>query len=146
MTKRCPALPRTQSDDAVFYGDGRGQGSRAKAGAPIIDGNGLSPRGLCRLQDQRELALVFHDQLVTRRQKLENGHHRLAQPFADPLAIALDQFQANGQRVGILAGGSQGLGQGELEREVIGTRRQRGPRRPRRRQSLSPGPGRSTRP
>ena len=58
-------------------------------------------------QHQRELPLVFGDELRVRRQELKDRDHGLAGLVADSLAIALDELEAKRQRVGILAGGGE---------------------------------------
>ena len=71
-------------------------------------------------EHERELALVFGDERGIGRQELENRHHGLPGLLADSLAVALDQLEAEGQCIGILAGGRQRLGELELQVRVVG--------------------------
>src|SRR4051794_13241632 len=57
----------------------------------------------CHSEHQRELPLRLGHELVARRQELEDGDHGLAGLLTDPLAIALDEFKAEGQGVGVLS-------------------------------------------
>ena len=54
-------------------------------------------------QHKRELSLILGHELIARRQELEDGDHGLTGLLADSFAISLDQFEAEGQGIGILA-------------------------------------------
>ena len=71
-------------------------------------------------QHQRELTLIFGDELGIRGQELKDRDHGLAGLLADSLAVALDKLEAERQGIGILAGGGQGLGELELQVRVVG--------------------------
>src|SRR5262245_1215791 len=52
---------------------------------------------------------------------MEDGDHGLTDALADGgPAVALDQLEAEGQGVGVLPGGAQGLGELELELGIVG--------------------------
>ena len=59
---------------------------------------------------------------------MENFHHQGARLFARFLSVTLDQLQAKVKRFGVLFLSDQGFGQGELQLEVIWTRRRCRPR------------------
>ena len=71
-------------------------------------------------QYQRELSLVFGDELGIGRRELKNCDHGLAGLLAGSLAVAFDKLEAERQGLGILAGGGQGLGKLELQVRVVG--------------------------
>src|SRR5262245_13053767 len=73
-------------------------------------------------QRRGELALILAHQFVVAEQP-EDRDHRLARVFSDPLAVALYQVEGDLERLGILAGCGEGVGQGQLELEVVGVGR-----------------------